>query len=264
MNKPLSHPRILMAPRNRGRHGCRVDAALVVILALAVRLANPLFAAVETAPTSAANTTTNTNAKARPSATVSASTNTVAEDSRPRSRSPNRETTSPSKAQGFDAFKLVYNRNVFDPNRRPSVGPGRPPPKPKKVDGLALVGTMVYDKAAYAFFKGSEAQFQRALTVSNTIGGLKLIAITADGVKLCSASNAIIELTLDKQLKRDDDGEWQLSSSAVAFENADGSSLAGGSSTERSPTASSVIKSGAGADDIIKRLMQKREQEMNR
>ncbi len=181
------------------------------------------------------------------------------------SPSPKGESASPERRQGFEAFKLVYNRNIFDPNRRPSSGPGRArAPRPKKVEGISLVGTMIYGQAAYAFFKGSDAKFQTALSLSNTVAGLTLIAIQPDCVKLSSASNSVLELGLDKQLRRDDDGEWQLATSPVSYENTGTNSGSGGSTGSRESVSTAGPTSGSGADDIIKRLMQKREQEMNR
>ncbi len=198
-----------------------------------------------------------------------AKTNAVAEDAASPVPVPNRDTATPARPQDFESFKLLYTRNIFDPNRQPSAGPGRRPvPRPKKIDGLALVGTLIYDQAAYAFFKGSEARYQTALSLSNTIDGLKLIEIGPDSVKFSAPSNSIIELALDKQLRREDEGPWQLSSSPMSWDSAPAGALSSESPsrafTGRDSRAASSSSSGGSADDIIKRLMQKREQEMNR
>ena len=209
------------------------------------------------ATTSAASASTN-QAAANPANA------TLADPAAP-SPSPKGESATPERRQGFEAFKLVYSRNIFDPNRLPSSGPARArAPRPKKVEGISLVGTLIYGQAAYAFFKGSDAKYQTALSLSNTVAGLTLIAIQPDGVKLRSTSNSVLELGLDKQLRRDDDGEWQLATSPVSYENTGASSGSGGSTSSRDSISTAGPTSGGSADDIIKRLMQKREQEINR
>lgn len=225
-------------------------------------LAAFLFAAVPSrlpgadATTPAASASTNQAASSPASATATAAAPIP---------SPKGEAATPERRQGFEAFKLVYSRNVFDPNRRPSSGPGRVrAARPKKVEGISLVGTMIYGQSAYAFFKGSDAKFQTALSLSNTVAGLTLIAIQPDGVKFSSASNSVLELALDKQLRRDDDGEWQVATSPVSYESTSSSSGSGGSTGSRESVSAASPGSGGSADDIIRRLMKKREQEINR
>lgn len=181
----------------------------------------------------------------------------------------------PAPVKSFEDFKILYERNVFNPNRRPQRAGTVEYVKPKKVEGFSLVGTMIYEQGSYAFFNGSEAKYRTAVTVSNSLAGLKLIDITPNSVKFNSASN-ILELTMDKQLKREDEGEWQLVTGAGSWDAPAASSSDRdrsserdrSSSRDRSERASSVSggatgRSGgsASAEEVLKRLMQRREQE---
>jgi hypothetical protein len=183
----------------------------------------------------------------------------------------------------FEDFKIVYERNMFSPSRR-SQRPGAVQfVRPKKVEGCSLVGTMIYEKGSYAFFNGSEAKYRTAVTVSNTLAGLKLIDITPNSVKFSSASN-ILELTMDKQLKREDEGEWQLVTGAGSWDASAASSSDRDRSSDRDQSSerdrssrrdrsgrdsSSSVSGGAtgssggsaSAEEVLKRLMQRREQE---
>jgi hypothetical protein len=177
----------------------------------------------------------------------------------------------------FEDFKLLYERNIFSPSRR-SQRPGAVEiVRPKKVEGFSLVGTMIYEKGSYAFFNGSEAKYRTAVTVSNTLAGLMLIDITPNSVKFNSASN-LFELTMDKQLKREDEGEWQLVTGAGSWDGPAASSSDRDQSSERdrfsrrdrsgrdsSPSVSGGATGSSGgsasAEEVLKRLMQRREQE---
>lgn len=175
----------------------------------------------------------------------------------------------------FEDFKIVYERNIFSPSRRAQQPGAGERVTPKKVEGFSLVGTMIYEQGSYAFFNGSEAKYRTAVTVSNTLAGLKLIEITPNSVKFNSASN-IFELTMDKQLKREDEGEWQLVTGAGSWDAPAASSSDRDRSSERdrssrrdrserdssvSGGASGRSGASASAEEVLKRLMQRREQE---
>lgn len=148
----------------------------------------------------------------------------------------------------FDQFKIIYERNIFDPNRRPRRFQREEVP-PTRIETFTLNGTMFApDGTGYAFFDGSEPRYHNlALTVSNAIGGLKLTEITPDYVCLQSGTNAPIELGMNMQMRKRDENPWEL--------------IAGTRWADTSATASTLGDSSgsdAGADDVVKRLMAKR------
>jgi hypothetical protein len=175
----------------------------------------------------------------------------------------------------FNTFKIIVERNIFNPNRRPGQRPGDrgEAPKPVKTDGLSLVGTLVYDTNAYAFFDGSDARFRTVLQTSNSLSGLTLVEITPDRVKFNTASNTL-ELPIGMQLKRQEEGPWLLvaeagswaptSDSSAAGDRPPGERPGGGGSSGGNSSSASSNSGGGGSDEVLKRLMQKREQELSK
>jgi len=154
----------------------------------------------------------------------------------------------------YTAFKVIVDRNIFDPNRYPRKGPFVRPP-PKSVDYVSLVGTMSYEKGTFAFFDGTSSDYKKALKLSDSIAGYKVTNITPNAVKLASGTNEI-DLSVGAQLRREEDGPWRLSGQVVSFSATPTSTGTNGSaSTSTGPGATS----GGAESDIIKRLMQKRE-----
>lgn len=164
----------------------------------------------------------------------------------------------PVDNRSFSAFKLVYERNIFNPNRRPGVKdtPRKETPRPARTDRFSLVGTLIHEQGSFAFFDGNDSQYQTVLKQDQKIGGFTLAEITTDKVRLQSGTNAV-ELAIGMQMKKEEEGAWQ----AVA------ASLASSSSTAPSDTKSAATEEStgdAGADAILKRLMEKREKELNK
>jgi hypothetical protein len=157
----------------------------------------------------------------------------------------------------YAAFKLIVDRNIFDPNRYPHR-PGAPSvrPPPKSVDYVALVGTMSYEKGTFAFFDGTSSDYKKALKLTDSIAGYKVTNITPNAVRLASGTNEI-DLSVGAQLRREEDGPWRLSGQAMSFTGAPAATATNGAA---STTATGLGATPGGAEsDIIKRLMQKRE-----
>ncbi len=155
----------------------------------------------------------------------------------------------------YSAFRLVVDRNIFDPNRRPNRPNYQPPPQPSRdPEFFTLVGIMSYEEGTFAFFSGSKSDYQRSLKRAGTIAGYKVTAIGSDVVRLARNTNEV-ELRVGMQMRRDEDGSWSKS----------GSTSYTVSSFEPPPASTSASPSGAassGAEsEILKRLMEKREKE---
>jgi hypothetical protein len=161
------------------------------------------------------------------------------------------------KGQDLASFKIIADRNIFNMNRSPrSSGRRRvtEAPKPVRIDTFSLVGTLSSDKGHFAFFDGSNSDFQKVLKVDDSIGGCKIAQIDNSAVTLeCKGKQ--IELKMGEQLRRQEEGEWQVSTQAESYSSS--------SSSSSSTTNQSEPSSGA-ESDILKRLMQQREQELNK
>ena len=148
----------------------------------------------------------------------------------------------------YSAFRLVSERNIFDPNRQPHTPGARP--QPKTQDSLTLVGTMSYDKGDFAFFDGTSADYKKVLKPADTIVGYKVVSIRPDSVKLQHESTDL-ELPVGSQLRHQGDGTWVKVAGAGAY-------AASPVSSNSSPTDTTT---GGADSDILKRLMQRREKE---
>lgn len=156
----------------------------------------------------------------------------------------------------FDAFKIVSQRNIFDPNR---AAPGqrrekREEAKPVRIDYLSLLGAMSYGKGEFAFFDGTASEYRKSVKAGDSIAGYKVARVTQTSVTL-EAGGKTIEMPVGAQLKRQDEGEWKLSATADSFTSS-GSPSAGSSSTEKKPESS-----GSEPSDALKRLLERRKQE---
>jgi hypothetical protein len=158
----------------------------------------------------------------------------------------------------YAAFKVIVDRNIFDPARFPHR-PGVQPvvSKPKSVDSLTLVGTMSYEKGTFAFFDGTSSEYKKALKLTDSIAGYKLTNIAPNAVKLASGTNEL-ELRVGAQLRREEDGPWLLAGQSSSYVSAPGSASTGAAAT--TTTGSGAVSGGADSD-IIKKLMQRREKE---
>jgi len=153
----------------------------------------------------------------------------------------------------YSAFKLIVDRNIFDPNRFPLRQGARP--RPKSVDSVTLVGTMTYAKGTFAFFDGTSSEYKKELKLNDVIAGYKVANIAFNGVQLAAGTNAV-DLRVGMQLRREEDGPWLPSGQGGSFAVTPSST-----STNTMASASPDATSDAAESDIIKKLKQKRAQE---
>jgi hypothetical protein len=162
--------------------------------------------------------------------------------------------TNSSSALDLQSFRIISERNIFNPNRsgRNPRADGTKTQKPPKVDSFALLGTLSYEKGRFAFFDGSSPDYKKALKPSDTIAGYQVTEITASSVKLAATNQPTINLLVGMQMKREEQGPWSMSERAESY-----SSPAPSAAAEQ-PNGTA---SNEGMSDVMKRLMQKREQE---
>jgi len=121
------------------------------------------------------------------------------------------EATNRAARNEYSSFKLINERNIFNSRRSPRYVPSdRRETRRTRSESFALVGTMKYEKGLFAFFDGTRSDYRKVLKQDDTIAGFKIISIEPSQVKLSSTTNEL-ELTVGKQLRREDEGEWKLS-----------------------------------------------------
>jgi hypothetical protein len=177
------------------------------------------------------------------------------------------------EATGFAAFKIIAERNIFDPNRQqPGVKRSdEETPKPVRIDFITLVGSMSYEKGDFAFFDGTQSEYRKSVKLGDSIAGYKLAHVGHDKVTL-ENDGKNLEMPVGGQLKRLDEGEWKLSDQAESYTSAaSASSSTSGrgerkdrnSASEKSSATTSPAKSSSdeGPSDALKRLLERRKQE---
>ena len=157
-----------------------------------------------------------------------------------------RETNQPPARREFASFKIITDKNIFNANRsRRADRSGGETRRAARTQTITLVGTMTYDRGMYAFFDGSASEFRKALEPGKSIAGHKIIAVKHDGVRLAAGTNEF-DLIVGMQLRREDEGDWKV---------------VPGSGTA-APVAASPSEAPGEENDIVKKLMQQREQEL--
>jgi hypothetical protein len=165
------------------------------------------------------------------------------------------ETNTPSRTD-YSFFRMIADRNIFNPDRSPRESRSRRDRREASVDAFALVGTMSYQKGQFAFFDGTSEAYRKVLERDGVIAGYKVAEITPSAVKLEVASKRV-ELKVGSQM-RHEGASWQLvaqSELPVEAETVD-------NSDSSAPSSSADSGPGGEVNDVLKKLMQRREQEL--
>ncbi|HBF34117.1 TPA: hypothetical protein DDW35_06100 [Candidatus Sumerlaeota bacterium] len=128
------------------------------------------------------------------------------------------KTVAPTSSTSFSNYKAIADRSIFDPNRHPvatkTVAVATPvvaTPKqtPSVSSRFALVGIMIQDDQAHAFFKGTPTNYEGSYKLNSTFGVFKLAGIFTDRVILLQ-DNTRYELNVGQQLE-ERNGQWSVS-----------------------------------------------------
>ena len=157
----------------------------------------------------------------------------------------------------YEQFKIVTERNIFDPNRAPNRG-FAPRPAPAVMHFFTLVGTMSYEKGTFAFFDGTSPEYKKALKPADTIAAYTITRITPNSVELSAGTNQV-ELRVGMQMRRSDQDQWIPSGSSQTLAAVPGSVTALVPSSESGVSKSDT--STGEESDVLKRLRLRREQE---
>lgn len=148
----------------------------------------------------------------------------------------------------FEAYRGIGERNIFNPNR---IGRTSRPTEeaPPRTDVISFVGTMQYEKGLFAFFDSPDAAYRKTLHEGETLGQFTVQNITPNGVDLVRDAKTTT-LTMGQQLRRPEGGDWSVIGADVVRSNAAAAASAA--------TASALPVIPADASDALKRLMEKR------
>ena len=177
------------------------------------------------------------------------------------------ETHPTSVIDSKEVARRVGDRNIFDPERQPKIrGESRPAPKPKAVASadapeFGLVGVITYPRGTFAFFDGNASEFHKTLQLNAVIAGQTLSTITPQSITLIASNRPPNLLRVGQRLRQDSEGVWQLVTGlgGEGFKRSGSAERSTGTAAASSTTPS---EDPPGSDEILKRLLKKREQEM--
>ncbi len=158
-------------------------------------------------------------------------------------------TTAPTAS--FDNFRIIVERNIFDPSRIGRTAAGADHQLPRG-DTISLVGTMHYEKGLFAFFDGSSASYQKSLHEGDLIAQYTVTLIGNDGVELLRDGQRL-NLTIGQQLNRPVGGDWTVVALDAVRSEADAA---------RAQATSPVPDIPADASDTLRRLMEQRQKQL--
>lgn len=182
------------------------------------------------------------------------------------------------KVAGYDTFRLVRTRNMFDPNRRPVRTEAPPvqrssaPVRENRSSSLSLTGTMVTEGKSLAFFHGTRADYSKVLSVGDTIAGRKITSIKQAEVEL-EHGGKTSPLAVGSQVLIDgiaSDVVAEEAPAPVATAPPDpGAPDAAGPTIPTAPAPGSPAPASTPAtttdkSDVLRRMMERRAQEMNK
>lgn len=165
----------------------------------------------------------------------------------------NAQSTDDATTTSFETFQVIVQRNIFNPDRY--GGSNYSYQRHPEVPTFALAGTMSYRKGMFAFFSGTSDEYRKALQEGGTVAGYTVTHITFDGAELKNGEKTI-ELKVGAAMRLED-GSWTLSAPGE-WENSS-SSETDNQNTNGVPAA--PLPSSGEQNDVLKRLMQRREQE---
>ncbi len=177
------------------------------------------------------------------------------------------QTTNNNATPSFETFHILEQKNIFDPNRRGIYHPGPRPPSNNNhrpvVDAFALVGTMSYTKGKFAFFDGTSSQYKKVLQPGGNIIGYTVKDITTTNV-LLAANGKDFPMTVGSQLRKDaSSGVWRMSTGGTLPTDS-GSSPTSDQNIESSTDQSPPTGSSAEMTEILKRMAERRNQELSK
>ena len=165
--------------------------------------------------------------------------------------------------------RFITERNIFDPNRRPrnsSDNHARSTVRQTRTQrsdpAFTLVGTMAYRKGMFAFFDGNNADLRKVLPESGDIAGYIVTAVTLTGVTLETADKKETVKMKIGEMMRQEGGEWRPAGlNEQGNHTGTASSAASTTAEDSSPETKATPASATEQNEILKKLMQKREQE---
>jgi hypothetical protein len=153
---------------------------------------------------------------------------------------------STAPAGSLEAFALVTERNIFNPNRTARTR-SAPEEKPVRTEEVALVGVVGFGADPAAVFHSADPRLRGEAAAGGRLGDFSVVAVTPAGVEL-RAGERTYTLAVAQRLTRVEGGEWTASAAPVP--------------EVRSRPEAAPVEVPANASEVLKRLMKQREKQL--
>lgn len=233
-----------------------------------------------------------TNQLSTRSATEGVQTNRSATQPEDRSQRPLRggtrrgERREESKgASGSDEFSILFEKNIFDPNRRPQSRASRESEAPAQVSiaerpvYIGVYGVMCYETNVLVFVGSSNAEWSGARRPGEMVGPFKIVSANTKQVILQGEEGMTIELAPGQALVKGSTGQWsqrlyreveqasqpqtaQLTESRDRYVQRGGRAFGGATSGSASSTISGSGSGSSIPQDVLQRLIERRRKEL--
>ncbi len=158
--------------------------------------------------------------------------------------------SAPTAKGSFEPFRLIGDRNIFDPSRRNrSARSASNEPAPPTGDTIAFVGTMDYDQGVFAFFDSPDPRYRKVLPEGGALAEFVVKHVADRSVDL-TRDGQVTTLEITQQLHRPDGGDWTVTGASPA------------PAVSAVPDAAAAPAIPADASDILKRLMEQRQKQL--
>lgn len=177
---------------------------------------------------------------------------------------PPSESIAADRGNGYDAYKVVRTRNIFDPNRKAvrEVPPKNAPAPRSRSSTFTLTGTMVREGRSLAFFSGSRSEFSKVIGVGDSVANYKITAIAPAQVELeHDGKKLTLEIGKPFQIEGSP-GEPEPPEEPAAEANATNEPNATDAPPPASPTETPASTDPKA--EILRRMMERRAKEMNK
>jgi hypothetical protein len=175
----------------------------------------------------------------------------------------------PAGAPEFKDFKIILDRNVFDPSRSQRSSREERTRRVQPPDRLVLAGALIDNQRAVAFFEGSKREYNTEIQRGETIDGYVITSIRTDRI-IMQKGNHRIDLPVGSSLTKRSGEDWALSSretyddSPPRYDSSEKDSVTSGSIASGAQERSTASNVNVGSsNDIMKKLMERRRQEVN-
>jgi hypothetical protein len=169
------------------------------------------------------------------------------------------QTTNAPSATDYSSFRIITERNIFDPNRIARAPRSRGQRSvSRSAPYISLVGTMSSRQGMLAFFDGNDSDYRKVLPPGGVVAGYMVMEITLRGVRLEAAGKPVV-MKVGAQMRQEGKDEWHLAELGELPAATAGTEAP---ATDEMAAAGPASGSASEPNDILKKLMQQREQEL--